>query len=246
MWGVLHTCALLDDDLKTEMRTKTESISITAIPEITVDGVKKTTEVGDNLLGYLCQVESDATIKPRACSNFETIPGYQSETLDVTLYISGDQRTASFVQSQIDPLVTSAEPRDTSTHLREVINWQIVPWGGQSYYNDNTDTIICTNPSECLINRVLACTTRSQQNGLLGAREDRQRVVNFLVCFFDKDSGWLSDPLKAGLGCSRTLSSLDSYPQLWQCAVDANQQALMREMRDLTENNYPALTICKF
>lgn len=248
----LHFCVLEDKEVMEQMRTKTESIKLTQVPEIAIDGVKKTSEVGDDLLGHLCQGEANLTstiIKPRACYHFESIPGYTSEEqlLHLTLFITGDQATASFVQSQVSPLMVTSQPRDQRTLLREVIRWQIVPWGASAAYNSTSQTIECSNSLECLANRILACATRVQQNGLLGAREDRQRVAHFLVCFFGPTSGWLDDPLKAASGCSRHLSPpLDSYPQLWQCAVDAAQQPLMLEFKDLTEDNYPPLTTCKF
>ena len=55
MWGELHMCATLDDELKAAMRSKTEGLSgggLTQIPEIAIDGVKKTAEVAaGKLLG---------------------------------------------------------------------------------------------------------------------------------------------------------------------------------------------------
>ncbi len=259
MWGELHMCATLDDELKAAMRSKTEGISgggLTQIPEIAIDGVKKTAEVASGkLLEYICSQSSAAgSIKPRACSNIVPVAGYLTgeQLLQVTLYLSGDQATQSFVQLQLGPLIAeeaTASRADSRLRLRDVIEWTVVPWGAAAYNSSSTEqTIQCPGGAgECLANRVLACASRQPSNGVLGNREDRTRVVAFLRCFFTSSgtSDWATDPLGAALSCSSRLSPLDSWPQLWRCAVDASQQSLMLEMRDRTENNYPALSTCK-
>ena len=237
LWIALIDCAHNDDKLKDELRIKTQSVGLTTIPEIVVDGEKKTSQAGNQLLIYLCQ--SYDPIKPRVCADIDG----SSQRLSVSVFLTADQPSQAFIQSEIKPLL-AAEPKDPNLRFRDVIDWQFIPYG-PSKYDEASGEIECVNgANECLANRILACANKQQQNGNLGIREDGQRVALFVVCFFDS-SNWQTDPLDAANQCNSRLSSLDSFPQLWQCAVQANKMPLMFEMKDLTENNYPAMTKCK-
>jgi len=234
----LRQCADTDLALREEMRNKTEAIGqMTSTPDIYVDGVNKTAEMGALMLIELCR--SFEPIKPRACLEIDAA----NQPVQVTVYLTANIETQHFVQSQIKPLVSEA-PRDPRFRLRDVIEWQFIPWGPTNY-NETTGELECINDNgECLANRVLACATKQRQNGKLTIREDKFRVASFVACFFDSPS-WQLDPLKAASECVLALSPLNSYPQLWQCVVQDVKLQVLLDMKKLTENNYPPIVKCK-
>ncbi len=250
LWNSINSCAQNDASLKAELRNKTEAIigGLKQVPEIVVDGVKRTAEAGASLLLYLCQ-NAFLPIKPKVCFEIDSTES-GTYVLPVSVFLHGDMDTAVFLQSQLKPLL-EAEPRDQQVRLRDVIDWTFVPWG-PSTYNESSGVISCSGGAqECLVNQVLACSTEQRQNGQLGRREDRLRVAAFLVCFFDWGSNWGADPLTVAAGCSGPLSGhrLDNYPQLWQCAVQLERgRAVMLAMKAATEvypniGRWPAVAI---
>lgn len=238
LYPELLNCVDNDDQIKELMRNKTEAIGLSEVPEIVIDGIKRTWSVGYDVVMYLC--DSASPIKPRVCFDIDT---YTTQTLKVSVFLTADQPSQEFVQSQLKPLLTNA-PRDSNTRLRDVIEWNFVPWGPTEYNTTSKEVECATGEEECLANRILACATRQRQNGRLGRREDKLRVVSFVVCFFDSPD-WQTNPLEAANQCSNKLSPLDNYPQLWQCAVQDEKLKLLLDMKALTDNNYPAISICK-
>ena len=159
LWIPLDDCAQKNDALKEQLRQKTDAVGVTQVPEIVVNGEKKTSEMANTLLVNLCK--SFEPIKPRACEYIDTAT---SQTLQVLVFLTSDQSSQTFVQSQIKPILT-IEPRDQSLRLRDVVQWQFVPWG-PSVHNITSDQVECVNgANECLANRVLACATKQRQNG---------------------------------------------------------------------------------
>lgn len=235
----LSRCAHSQDNaMRDKLRIRTRGVNLAQTPEIVIDGLKRTPEAGLDIISYLCR--SFEPIKPRVCFNIED----STKSLQVTVYLTADQQSQTFVQSQISPLLTN-QTRDSAQYLRDVIEWNFVPWGS-SVYNSTSGELECTNgEEECLANRILTCATRLRQNGRLGVREDKSRVVSFVACFFDSAT-WQSNPLQAANLCSPKLSPLDIYPQLWQCAVQDSKLKFLLEMKTLTDNNYPAIASCEY
>lgn len=235
MWDNIEECAANDATLKEELRNKTEAIDLKQVPEVVVDNVKKTTEVGKQLLVYLCR--SFKPIKPRVCLEIDSES--TQFVMPVEVFFHGDSGSTNFMTIELKSLLEK-ELRDHRIRLRDVIEWHFVPWG-PSQYNASIGEISCAGGQvECLINTVLACATQQRQNGLLGAREERQRVANFLVCFFDFDSNWQADPLRVASQCSQHLSlGLDSYPQLWQCVTQKERRTEVMLRMKASSDRYP-------
>lgn len=253
-WELLADCAANDNNIKDELHNKTELIELKEMPEIVINGEVKTAEVGERLLQYLC--EDSKPIKSRVCFEIEAV----KRIVRLTVFFDGNdeqENARKFMLSQVKALIESGRStRSSALHLRDVIEWSFVPWGGSTFNaSDAGEEVKCassnnnsTSFSNCLINQIFVCASRvhsTRDAYRLGVREDRLRVVSFIVCFYES-SLWQSDPLKAAEECTRKLSSLESvYTQLHQCATQSSTRTIfLLEMKRLTENNYPKLTVC--
>lgn len=235
LWIELLPCAHSDHEIRERLRNRTDSIQLSHIPEIEIDGQLKTNELNNDLLLVLCR--SFKTIKPRACFEIDT---NTTQMLDVSIYLSADKNAQEFVKLQLKPLLEN-NIRDPGFYLRDVIRWQFIPWGF-STYNQTSGTVQCVHgDNECLANRILTCAGRQRQNGRLSQREDRQRVAKFVVCFFGS-SDWQTKPMDVANKCAPKLSPLDTFPQLRQCAVQDIKLKYLLDMKRLTENNYPPIS----
>lgn len=253
-WPSLNYCAVNDNNIKQELHDKIELIELNDMPEIVINEKVKTKEAGERLLQYLC--EESTPIKSRDCFEIEDL----KRIVRVTVFLDADDDTQSarkFMLSQVKPLLEiGRSTRTPDLYLRDMIEWSFVPWGSSTFNaSDASEDVKCasstnnlTSSSNCLLNSIFTCASRvhsTRDTYRLGMREDRLRVVSFIVCFYESPI-WQSSPLKAAEECTGKLSSQETvFSQLEQCATQSSTKTFfLLQMKQLTENNYPKLTVC--
>ena len=234
--------------MRETLRSKTEAISLITVPQVTLNDQLVTEKVGDQLLPTICQIgfvnQSEVLVKPRLCTS-GAIDQSSFQSFQLEIFFNADAFAEAFVQSQMKTLLNGNNNSSTNTStnlaLRDVLQWRFTPWGS-SFYNATDGSVSCStggnssgSENSCLANRVLACATRQMGNGQSGRRQDDQRLVNFVLCFFETSS-WAQNPLETAAICSPKLSPLDSYTQLWQCASVDSKLPFLLAMKDRTES----------